>query len=209
MNIAKEPPPALSAGGNLEAGSARQAGGRGEPRGEGRERSSGSRVAPSPNQLLSLFDSMDEVVYVADPETYEMLYMNAPARKHWGNGIGRKCYQVLQNRDSPCPFCTNHRIFGERAGHAYIWEFQNTVNHRWYRCIDRAILLPDGRRVRFEMAIDITEKRRAKEALAARMKELEDFNRLAVDRELRMIELKKEVNRLLAERGLPPKYEIV
>jgi hypothetical protein len=32
---------------------------------------------------------------------------------------------------------------------------------------------------------------------------------LAVDRELRMTELKEEINRLLAERGMEPKYEIV
>ena len=38
-------------------------------------------------------------------------------------------------------------------------------------------------------------------------RELEDFNRLAVGRELRMVELKAEVNELLAELGRPSRYQ--
>jgi PAS domain-containing protein len=56
---------------------------------------------------------------------------------------------------------------------------------------------------------DITERKEAEEELAAKMEELEEFNRLAVGREQRMIELKEEINRLLAERGMELKYEIV
>lgn len=37
--------------------------------------------------------------------------------------------------------------------------------------------------------------------------ELETFNKFAVDRELRMIDLKKEINALLAKLDEPPKYE--
>jgi PAS domain S-box-containing protein len=116
-------------------------------------------------QLLSIFDSMDEVVYVADPDTYELLYMNGRARRQWGDGVGQKCYRALQNMDSPCPFCTNDRIFGENVGHPYIWEFQNRVSHRWLRSIDRAIQWPDGRTVRFAIAIDVTERKLAEEEL--------------------------------------------
>jgi signal transduction histidine kinase/CheY-like chemotaxis protein/ABC-type phosphate/phosphonate transport system substrate-binding protein len=116
-------------------------------------------------QVMSMWDSMDEVIYVADPNTYEVLYMNNPSKKHWGDGMGKKCYYVLQKLDSPCPFCTNDRIFGDNIGKTYIWEFQNIVNRRWYRCLDKAISWPDGRTVRFEMAIDITTQNLAKAAL--------------------------------------------
>ncbi|MFH0778097.1 MAG: PAS domain S-box protein [Candidatus Eisenbacteria bacterium] len=52
------------------------------------------------------------------------------------------------------------------------------------------------------------ERRRTEEELLLRMRELENLNRLAVDRELRMIEMKEEVNKLLAERSVKKKYEI-
>jgi PAS domain S-box-containing protein len=56
---------------------------------------------------------------------------------------------------------------------------------------------------------DITETKNAEKALKQKIDELEQFNDLTVDRELRMIELKKEVNKLLSEAGKEEKYKIV
>ena len=55
---------------------------------------------------------------------------------------------------------------------------------------------------------DIGERMNARRELAQRMEELERFNRLAVGRELQMIELKREVNRLSAAQGEPPPYDL-
>ncbi len=44
--------------------------------------------------------------------------------------------------------------------------------------------------------------------LAERLDEVEAFNRLAIGRELRMIELKQEINSLLRKQGKPAEYEI-
>jgi PAS domain S-box-containing protein len=62
---------------------------------------------------------------------------------------------------------------------------------------------------------DITDRKTAEETqrrhtaeLESRNDELLQFNRLAVGRELRMIELKKEVNALCAATGLPPRYDL-
>lgn len=116
-------------------------------------------------QLLSIFDSINEVIYVSDPETYEVLYANKAVTAKFGNAVGQKCHRVFQDMDSPCTFCTNKYIFGKNEGQPYIWEFQNRTNHHWYRCIDKAIRWPDGRMVRYEMAIDITEHKKAEENL--------------------------------------------
>ncbi len=111
-------------------------------------------------QLQTLFDSTDGIIYVADPETYELLYVNGAFLKIWGGDvIGGKCHKILQERDTPCPFCTNDKIFGENLGKTYVWEFQNEITLRWFRCSDKAITWSDGRQVRFEMATDITESK--------------------------------------------------
>lgn len=56
---------------------------------------------------------------------------------------------------------------------------------------------------------DISRRKKIEEEIKARMKEIEDFNNMAVDRELRMIELKEEINQLLTERGEMPRYQPV
>ncbi len=53
---------------------------------------------------------------------------------------------------------------------------------------------------------DITQRKQAEESLQKKMEELERFNRMAVGRELRMIQLKKEINNLLSELGREGKY---
>ncbi len=55
---------------------------------------------------------------------------------------------------------------------------------------------------------DIGERKSAESALQNTLTELREFNALAVGRELRMIELKKEVNELLTRQGSATKYVI-
>ena len=52
------------------------------------------------------------------------------------------------------------------------------------------------------------EVRRRVEELRVSNEELEDFNSVAVGRELRMVELKREVNELSVQMGKPPRYEL-
>jgi PAS domain S-box-containing protein len=57
-------------------------------------------------------------------------------------------------------------------------------------------------------ALDITEQRQAEETLRALNTELSQFNSVAVGRELRMVELKRELNELCTKAGLPQRYEL-
>ena len=84
-------------------------------------------------------------------------------------------------------------------------------------------MILDGRRHLLDSFVDITALKRAEgqlqeakeaaesasESLRETVKELETFNQLAVGRELKMIELKQEVNELLVSQGGAPKFEIV
>ncbi|MBL0177126.1 MAG: response regulator [Ignavibacteria bacterium] len=52
-------------------------------------------------------------------------------------------------------------------------------------------------------------RKRSEDALCARNEELSRFNKAAVDRELRMIELKAEINALCETLELPPRHRLV
>jgi len=56
--------------------------------------------------------------------------------------------------------------------------------------------------------IDITELKKAERELREKFDELTRFRRLSVGREKKMIELKKEINEILNEHGIPEKYKI-
>jgi PAS domain-containing protein len=164
-------------------------------------------------QLLSIFDSIDEPIYVSDPRTYELLYANESCRQRWGAETGQPCYKTLHGQDRPCPFCTNAEIFGTNAGRIHVWELRRRQGDRWYRCIDKAIDWPGEQLVRLEMAVDITERKRAEDELQHRVQETtEARRRLEVlvsniaGRERRMVELKHEVNELLLALGRSVKY---
>lgn len=55
---------------------------------------------------------------------------------------------------------------------------------------------------------DLTETKRSQEALSEHMDELTRFNAAAVGREMRMVELKKEVNQLCQQVGEPARYNL-
>lgn len=116
-------------------------------------------------QLLSIFDSIDEVIYVSDPDTYEILYVNQAVRDAFGRDpVGGTCYREFQGFDSPCEFCTNEIIRKQNPA-AHRWEYHNPVLGRDYAIVDRIIRWPDNREVRFELAVDITDRKRAEAAL--------------------------------------------
>jgi hypothetical protein len=55
---------------------------------------------------------------------------------------------------------------------------------------------------------DVTERRKAELALRESYQDLHRFNRLAVGRELRMIELKQEINHLCERLGEAARYSL-
>ena len=60
----------------------------------------------------------------------------------------------------------------------------------------------------FGITYDITDRKKSEDHLKNRNKELELFNEITVGREIQMIELKKEINKMLEKSGKKPKYKI-
>lgn len=105
-----------------------------------------------------LIDELEEIVYVSDLNTYELLYLNATGRKQTNVKLGeyeyKKCYELLQGRTSPCPFCTNTKLCHDQF---YVWEYVNPHLNRRFIVKDKLVYWND-RSVRMEIAVDITRQ---------------------------------------------------
>jgi len=112
-------------------------------------------------------NAIDSVIYVADLDNYNILFINEYVKDLFGDIIGKKCYSALQGKTSPCDFCTNHLLLDVdgNANQPHIWEFQNLITNRWYQCHDQAIHWTNGNLVRFEIATDITEEKENEQTL--------------------------------------------
>jgi PAS domain S-box-containing protein len=122
----------------------------------------------SHERFITVLDSIDANVYVADMATYEVLFMNKHMRDIFGHGlIGQTCWRVFRNGSEPCSDCTNERLMdaaGKPSG-VCIWEGKNPITEKWYINYARAIKWVDGRFVRLQVASDVTELKQAEEAL--------------------------------------------
>ncbi len=110
--------------------------------------------------VISAFvsDHANDVVYISDTDTYELLYINKACVDALGNPpesawMGKPCYKILQGKDSPCEFCTNHLLSEESF---YEWTFFNEGFGKKYFLRDKLIPMK-GKLVRLEIATDISD----------------------------------------------------
>ena len=132
-------------------------------------------------QQLTILDSIDADIYVADMDSYEILFMNQHMQESFGeNLIGKTCWKEFRGGSTPCPHCTNDRLLDSdgQSGGVITWEGQNPITGKWYMNYDRAIEWVDGRAVRLQIATDITERKHTEENLRQAKEEAERLYRV-------------------------------
>ncbi len=127
-----------------------------------------SDLVDQAEQKVQYFEwMMDEYignVYISDMDSYELLYINQTAADTLQctkkAPLGHKCYEIIQGRTEPCPFCTNSRL---RTDEFYEWEFDNPLLNRTFMIKNR-IIDWNGHRARLELSHDMfsTEYKLAK-----------------------------------------------
>ncbi len=142
----------------------------------------------SNERFVTVLDSVDATIYVADINTYEILFMNQSMKNLFGSDlIGKRCYQVFRGESKPCPVCKNDALIddqGEPKGVA-VWEEENPVTKRWFLNYDRAIHWIDDRVVHLQIAFETTKireldrKRKEAEAMLRQSQKMEAIGKLA------------------------------
>ncbi|MFP4446629.1 MAG: PAS domain S-box protein, partial [Desulfosudaceae bacterium] len=118
-------------------------------------------------RLSDAMDALEDGVYIVG-ENYVVEYMNRAMEQIFGPGVGEKCYKLLNDRDSVCPWCKYEQILsagGEIVSEVYISHLNRTFN-----LVELPVSNKDGSMSKLSIYRDITQKKKQE----ARLKSSEE-----------------------------------
>jgi PAS domain S-box-containing protein len=130
----------------------------------------------STNVFKSILNGMGAFLFVSDPETDEILFMNDAMKIHYGlddRAIGRPCWEVIQiGQTGRCSFCAKNRLSGQ-SQELITWEGFNPRSGRYYRNTDRMIEWDDNKKAHLQHSVDINDIKIAEAALKKQLEQQE------------------------------------
>jgi PAS domain S-box-containing protein len=179
-------------------------------------------LAETSERFRSLAEGMPHIVWLCDAQG-QCIYQNHVWSDYVGrvpgSTLGETWLDVVHPEDRGRMLAEWRRYVEAGGRHGITLEARlrrHDGSYRWFRSAGSPIRDASGALVHWAgTAMDIDDERRIGTQLRQHMEELQAanddltrFNRVAVDRELRMVELKKEVNDLRAQLGLPARYAV-
>lgn len=106
-------------------------------------------------KIWEFFENINEYVYVADMDTYELVYMNKKTLATYGYTsleqiVGKKCYEVLQGCSEACTICNNTKLMPKQFRE---WEYYNPYLKKSFAIKD-SMIQEGEKRYRIELAIE-------------------------------------------------------
>ncbi|MCK5348929.1 MAG: PAS domain-containing protein, partial [Desulfobacula sp.] len=113
-------------------------------------------------RLLDALDVFEDGIYIINDD-YTVEYMNKFMKELFGDGVGRKCHEVLIQSDKPCSWCKYDEVF-----------INNEIHHGevYVKSVDKIFALSelpvtnqDGTKSKLSLYRDITHAKRQEEKL--------------------------------------------
>ena len=108
-------------------------------------------------EICKFYEEMNEIVYAADMDSSELVYMNRRARQIYGIGSleelkGKKCYELFYGTQDPCTQCNDKKL---KPG-CFVEEmhYHPILKKRFARKM--TMLEENGRRYRMEITVDLS-----------------------------------------------------
>ena len=124
--------------------------------------------------LNNVLDGLDTMIFVTDPDTSEILFINDNMKRHYGiegDVVGLICYEIFRRgQNERCVFCPCFQLDKE-PDELIVWEERSLSKDRVYRNIDRYIEWPNGRKAHLQQSIEITDLRAMTDTLDKRLEQ--------------------------------------
>ena len=126
-------------------------------------------VTSERKRLYDVLETLPAYVVLLDKD-YHVPFANRFFEERFGKSGGRRCYEYLFKKAEPCDNCESYKVM--KTGSPLHWEWTGPDN-RNYDIYDYPFRDYDGSLMILEMGIDITERKKAEEALRKAHDELE------------------------------------
>jgi len=122
-------------------------------------------------RLIPILQAMQDVAYIIKDD-YTVEYMNKSMIEDFGEGIGDKCYRLINRCDEICPWCRAKEVF---EGETIRWKRYIPSVDKTYDVIDLPLTNADGAVYKLSIYRDITRRKKREEVIKDSE---EDFKRL-------------------------------
>ncbi len=122
--------------------------------------------------MLSVLDAMEDGIYII-AEDFTVKFMNSAMVREFGEGTGKKCYEVINRTDEICPWCRADEVFEQ--GETLHRDLYISSVDKSYHLIELPVTNVDGSTSKLTIYRDITQRKRHEQRLKASE---EDYKRL-------------------------------
>ncbi|PIP42375.1 MAG: PAS domain-containing sensor histidine kinase [Desulfobacterales bacterium CG23_combo_of_CG06-09_8_20_14_all_51_8] len=120
------------------------------------------------NALLKvILDNIEDGIYVISKD-YSMEFMNRAMVRMFGEGVGKKCHEVLNSSSDICPWCRADQIF---KGQSLSWELYLPKVDRTFFLKEMPFENPDGTTSKLSVYRDITRRKQREARIKASVEE--------------------------------------
>lgn len=162
--------------------------------------------------LSAVFRSIQDGISVLNTDL-TIRYVNPVMEKWFASSMplqGQRCFRAYRAREAPCEPCPTLRCIESGSVERDVVPGAPHPDSpaQWLELFCYPVREAGSNEVTavVEFVRDITERKRARARLAEQLDELRRWHTATLGREMRILELKREVNRLLAQAGQPPRY---
>ncbi|MBF0203750.1 MAG: PAS domain S-box protein [Desulfamplus sp.] len=124
------------------------------------------------SRLVEAIKAIEDGIYIID-NNYNVEYMNHAMIKIFGDGVGKKCYEAINNGKGICSWCKFHEVFDNGETHYGEVYMDHVKKH--FSLMELPITNRDGTRSKLSLYRDIT---RDKEQQARLKSSEEGYKRL-------------------------------